>query len=352
MLRFMFLKKEIIPVWLWQLSLILIVTLFTYTTAYGAQLINDSLIINNSLPSAATTYKLQFTLTNNETIGSIDVEFCSNTPIVTFACTAPNGFSLTNSSLINQTGISGFTVSNTSNAYNLLLTRSPAQAIAEPVSFTFTNVINPSSQGSYYVRIQTYSTSDGTGSSLDIGGIAFSINSALSISTYVPPYLLFCAADNISSYSCSSATGNYINFGDLSAKATASAESKVLIATNAKNGYTILVSGSPMTSGNNVLPALNSTTSALPGNSQFGINLVANSSPSVGANVQGPGTGSPTSSYSIPNLFKYLSGDVIASSPQVSSYKEYTISYIINISNQQPPGFYSTTLTYVATGNF
>ena len=126
----------------------------------------------------------------------------------------------------------------------------------------------------------------------------------------------------------------------------------MLVATNALNGYGIQVTGSSMTSGNNVITPLASNGSAVAGANQFGLNLVANNRPQVGGNAQGPGSGQPSLAYDSSNIFKYLSGDTLASSNSVSANKEYTVSYILNIAGNQPPGYYDTTLTYIAVGNF
>jgi hypothetical protein len=91
---------------------------------------------------------------------------------------------------------------------------------------------------------------------------------------------------------------------------------------------------------------------SVPGTSQFGINLVANTNPSVGNNVTGYGPGLVTASYNAPNYFVFNNGDIIAESPAVSNYNKYTISYLVNIDPKQPEGVYATTVNLIATGNF
>lgn len=351
MLRFL-LIKIIHPLWLWQIIPIFFVVFFTYSVSYAASLTQDQLLITNDLPAASTNYQLSFNIVNSETLGSIDIQFCSNSPLVNTSCTFPNGFNGSSAVLNSQNGTSGFSLSSLSNANSFVLIRSPQVQDPGLVSFNFSNITNPSSQGSYYVRIQTYQTNNVSGSSEDIGGIAFVINSPLNINTYVPPYLLFCSGVSIPQYHCSQASGSIINFGYLSTANTSTAQSQLLVATNAKNGYSVELSGSSMTSGNNVIPPLNNDSYSSPGQNQFGLNLVANNQPNIGSNVQGPGTGYPTSEYSNPDLFAFNPGNIIASSSQPSDYRQYTISYIININSNQPPGVYATTLSYIALGNF
>ena len=111
------------------------------------------------------------------------------------------------------------------------------------------------------------------------------------------------------------------------------------------------VLGTSMTSGSNVLPALAGAPSQ-EGDAQFGINLRANSDPIIGEDPTGPGSGGVTVGYNAPNLFRFQSGDAIATTSNPDDYRKYTVSYIVNVDENQPGGVYSTTLTYVALANF
>jgi len=51
-------------------------------------------------------------------------------------------------------------------------------------------------------------------------------------------------------------------------------------------------------------------------------------------------------------MYKYLNGDVVAFSTQSSSYTNYTISYIFNVSNVTPGGSYLFHHVLVATSTF
>jgi hypothetical protein len=82
-----------------------------------------------------------------------------------------------------------------------------------------------------------------------------------------------------------------------------------------------------------------------PGVEQFGINLVDNSLPDVGADpVQVPdGTfsfGTAIAGYDTANLFKFLDDDAIAMSPKSSGQTNYTLSMIANIARETPAGQY------------
>ena len=311
-----------------------------------------SIQLSTNTPGATATYTISFTITTPDTMGSLDVLFCSNSPIAGDLCDVPLGLDVRSSVLSSQTGITDFTSFPVS-SNELLLSRTPSAITPpQPVTLTFTNTVNPSSAGPYYTRLAAYATTNGSGPSVDFGGLAFVITSLLTINSYVPPYLTFCSGIVISSYDCSTATGDYINFGGLSSAHSRQADSQLLIATNAGNGYVIQVYGTTMTSGNDIIPAISAPAGSKPGNSQFGINLVANSVPAIGANPDGPGSGLPTSGYSQPNKYQFVSNDVIANTSNTEDYRRYTVSYLVNVSNSQPPGIYVSTVTYVAAGSF
>lgn len=88
------------------------------------------------------------------------------------------------------------------------------------------------------------------------------------------------------------------------------------------------------------------------GPKQFGLNLVANTTPSVGTAVSGTGTATPTTNYNIADTFRFGTGESLASVGGASNANKFTVSYLANIDGVTPPGNYQTTLTYVATANF
>lgn len=331
---------------------IVVVLLLGSATSYAAILNSRSMFIANATPNATTSYSLSFSIANSETLGSISITFCSNSPLIGTSCTAPSGLNVASANLVSQSGTSGFVISPSSNANTLILSRAPVNEPSGQKSFTFSNVVNPSSVGTFYARLETYSTTAASGTPLDQGGLALAITNGYLVSATVPPYLLFCSGVTITNFNCTNSSGSNINFGDLSPYSTDYSQSQVLVETNAQSGYSIQLSGNTMTSGNNILPELSVPSSAVPGQSQFGINLVANSNPSVGQNAIGPGVGSVSGEYAHPNLFKFSSGDVLVSSNAPTAAKEFTISYILNMNKNQPPGVYSTTLTYIGVANF
>lgn len=309
--------------------------------------------ISDSTASAVATHEFGFVFTELvQPIGSISFEFCSNSPIVGDTCDAPVGLSALDAVLADQTGEIDFTVHASSTVNRIVLSRTAVVPVGVPSTYTFDDITNPSTSGSQYVRIQTFESEDGTGVDIESGGVVYAIQPGLSISSEVPPYIRFCAGTTIVGFDCSTANAYFIDMGLLSTGATNTGSSQFLVATNAATGYSVTVNGKTMTSGNNEIPPLVSPTASSVGTSQFGINLRANTSPSVGQNAVGQGSASPSAHYNNPNTFKFAAGDVLVGSSQPDYNRKFTVSYIANIGAAQKPGVYATTISYICLANF
>lgn len=127
------------------------------------------------------------------------------------------------------------------------------------------------------------------------------------------------------------------------------------------HGYNVVsASDPPRSSGGNphTLTNLTSPTGWNTNAEQFGINLVANTSPAtVGANVShSPDStfsfGVPAAGYNTTNQFKYVKGDTIASSPKSSGTSTFTISYLYNVTTNTPSGEYNFGHILVATSSY
>ena len=180
--------------------------------------------------------------------------------------------------------------------------------------------------------------------------MAFSTSTGFDVEGFVPPYLTFCVGVTVSS-DCTSTTGNYLSFGELSSTSTKSLASQFAVATNDPVGYVVSLSGVTMTSGNNTIDKMELPMFSNTGVSQFGINLRANTSPLIGLDKSGSGTGFVSSDFNLVDQFVFKN-DNIAFSTIPSDFNVYTISYIVNIPNEQPPGIYTSTITYIATVQF
>ncbi|QQS18673.1 hypothetical protein IPL68_01115 [Candidatus Saccharibacteria bacterium] len=268
-------------------------------------------------------------------------------------CTGPAGLSFLGASLISQTGMSGFTIHPTTTANELILTRVPAPSIVGQVTFELAGVTNPSTADTYFGRLETFASTDATGTNRDGSGLAYAIlPNGVSVRSVVPPYLLFCVANTIQAEDCNSAQGNYIDFGDFSPTRTSTGTTQFIVATNADFGFTVAVQGTTLTSGINTIAALSSPDVARTGVQQFGLNLRGNSTPAIGQEPQGMLLSSTvTGNYNQLNRFAFNTGDVIvqATNPDIA---KFTVSYIANIAPGQGAGIYVSTLTYLANASF
>lgn len=329
-------------------------SLFTnYSLVSAQELTNRSISISSAGPSVVVSHNFSFTPSSTTNIGSIVFEYCENTPVFDQPCDAPVGLDVSLANLVVQTGNTGFSIDGgNTTASKLVLTRSPSAGAAASSSYLFNNITNPSNAPhSEFIRISTHASTDGSGLRTDNGSVAFAIHTPLNVAAYIPPFLSFCVGITVA-VDCTSTNGNGIDLGIISRSSANSATSQFSAATNDPTGYVVYVLGNTMTSGNNIIPALAAPFPSVPGNSQFGINLRDNSNPNVGTEPFGVGTGVPLANYSFPNFYTFNDGDSIASSTLSSYYTRMTVSYLVNASGSQPPGVYSTTLTYLATVQF
>jgi hypothetical protein len=331
------------------LAVSLLLFLFVPQTLSAAQLTSRSLRVSSSLASASTTHEFTFDFPTTDDVGSIEFLYCDD-PLRTQPCISPAGLDTSGASLTSQSGETGFSLQSAStNRIVLSRTASPASLVAG--SYEFGDVTNPSAEETFYVRIFTYQSEDGTGTADNHGTVVSSTTTGINIETEVPEILNFCVAKSIPA-GCNSSTGNFLKLGELKSSTTAKATSQMVGGTNADFGYVITANGQTMTSGNNTIKAMSNKAPSASGQAQFGINLRNNSSPNVGKNPSGPGIAAPTSAYNSPNLFRYRNGDVVASSPDETNTKKFTVSYIVNVPASQPAGIYNTTITYVCVATF
>jgi hypothetical protein len=318
----------------------------------GAYLGAHAVKMSDARPgSQNVTYDISFEIATPGTLGSVALQFCSNGTLPEDPCTTPAGFDASGATIVSQSGTTNFTIDSATDN-TIILTHTPVAVGTGMITVELDNIANPSNAGSFFAKVLTYASADASGPYTDNGGMALVIGEALNINTEVPPYLTFCLGTSIPTNDCSTAQGDYVNVGDMGPTYTSRGQTQLLTATNASDGYSISVLGGTMTSGNNEIPVILPGGMSVAGVSQFGINLRSNTNPLVGQNPSGPGSGMPTTAYNVPNHYKYESGDVIATSVAADDYRKYTVSYVINVSANQPPGVYVSTFTYVCLANF
>ncbi|HEX5395315.1 MAG TPA: hypothetical protein VFW52_03140 [Candidatus Saccharimonadales bacterium] len=154
-----------------------------------------------------------------------------------------------------------------------------------------------------------------------------------------------------------------VNLGVLDTGSTKTGSANFHVRSYLDSGYTVLSVSQPPTvtsgAGSHTLAAKASLGAPAPGTEEFGINLVANTSPTTFGNDPSPqpdntfATGQAAAGYGTQNQFKYNPGDVIAQSNANGwGLTNYTISYIANISLLTPAGSYSAEQDLVAVATF
>jgi hypothetical protein len=339
------------------LALSLLIAPVLFLLRVDAAVINNRTVIVGSAEASRTnvTYDISFTPVTSNPLGSIRLDFCTNSPLFIDPCTPPAGLDINEalSTLNSQSGNTGFTVDVAgSSANTLLLTRPVLAASTVSSDYQLVGITNPSTPNqTTYIRIGLYSTTDGTGAIFDEGGVAFSTTTTFNIGLFVPPYMTFCVAETVA-IDCSVLNGSLIDFGELSSTTATTATTQFSVATNDPTGYNTYIQGQTMTSGNNIIQNLTTQSASSTGQNQFGFNLQANTSPSVGTTRDGSGTGVVDAAYNTPNQFRFVNGDRLAGATTSTNFNRYTVSYIVNVLDNQPPGIYASTLTFISVASF
>lgn len=336
------------------IALLLVVFVFVSPAGASTRFENRSLFMNSVEPGATTSYKISLDYMTPAAVGSLDLRFCMS-PIPYDPCVKPDGLDISQANLGLQTGEVGFS-SNVVSDTRIILSRTPAMISAPGVSstYTFNSIKNPANlPQSFSIRLASYSSANATGSQIDFGSVKGDVSGGVTLQTQVPPMLIFCAAEEVDENCLFTNESYYSDLGTLNKDSTLTAQSQFAVGTNATAGFAVTASGGSMAAGTNVIDGMQSPLQSRVGSNQFGINLVENSELNIGHDPEGIwANAQPTPDYAQSNRFKYVSGDVIASSPNVSLIKKFTVSYIINASPNLRAGVYATSINYVASGRF
>jgi hypothetical protein len=314
-----------------------------------------------------------FTLPNTTggNVGSIKFLYCTT---AAGGCTTPTGLVTTSATMGTQTGATGFTLNTATNGAPYVTRTAASVTAGTAVTYQLLSVTNPTANNSsFYVRITSYTGTDGATGPVDNGTVAASTAEPIVLSGVMPESLIFCTGATVT-LNCASSTSGVISFDRLfSPTDTAVALSQMAASTNAERGYSITVNGATLTSGSNTITAMAAQALGTKGNSEFGMNLRANttttSTPAFGTELSPASNGTAlkgqaNTGYHTIDQFKFVSGDSVANSsstgtlgtvgaaPGPTNSQVYTASYIVNVSGIQPPGTYTTTLTYICTALF
>jgi hypothetical protein len=339
------------------------------------QLTSRSLILQagttdgGSKPGGVVKHLFGFTIATTANIGSIQFLYCDTAG---GTCTTPTGLHTTSATMGSETGATGFTLVNTTDGSPYITRTAASLTSATAVTEQLLSVTNPTTTNHpFYVRITTFTSTNATTGATDIGTVAASTATQIVLTGTMPESLIFCAGGTITNTGgvpdCSTASSGAINFNQLFSPAdTATATSQMAASTNAGSGYAITVNGPTLTSGSNTVAPITSAHVGVRGTSQFGLNLVANttttSTPAIGTAVAPAANGTnykaeALAGFDTPDTFQFSTGgNNIADSANggagPSDIETYTVSYIVNANGAQAVGTYTTTLTYICTATF
>lgn len=328
-------------------KVVMVLVVFLPMSATAAGLSPRSISVGSSGQGVTTSYTVNATTATTANVGSVKFEFCTT---ATGGCTLTDA--VTTGATLAAQNPAGFTMVNAAPGAPYITRAAVNVNLGTAMSFTLGNITNPSTPNlSYYVRITTYTGSDGATGPVDTGAVALSTAQPVQLTGVTPEILVFCVGTSIAS-DCTTVAGSTIDFGDFSPTATRTGTSVMQAQTNAANGYVITVNGTTLSSGVNTIPALAAQTGSVPGVSQFGINLRLNGVPAVGANPSGAGSGTYSANYGSADAYRFGSGETVAQAAVPTNANTFTSSYIVNIGGAQAAGVYTATMTYICTASF
>ena len=240
-------------------------------TVSAAQVTLRSIRMSDSGPSGtaftgvgsgdAVKYTVGFT--TGSAMQSFVLDFCAASPLIDDTCAAPTGFDASSTTLT----ATGSWSLGTNTAAHVEFTNTSSQS-AGAFSFELNAIQNPSTVGTFYARITTYSNATygtyagptSTGNYVDYGGVALSTTETITVTARVMEQLSLCAsggvavtnANNLTAAgSCGSATTPSIKLGTspdyvlgYTAATPSSANIYTQLSTNASQGYALYLRAS------------------------------------------------------------------------------------------------------------
>lgn len=187
----------------------------------------------------------------------------------------------------------------------------------------------------------------------DSGTLQYDIISddQVSITATVAPSITFTVDDNTVGFgTLSSTTGRWATGDTLGGNATAgntpTAAHTLSIGTNASSGYAITYNGATLTSGANTITAasISNDSDGITGTEQFALSVSTSGDATI---ASGYARGTNSTWNFVPGTTTTIVSETVPTATETIS-----VSYLANISALTEAGSYSTTLTYIATGNF
>src|SRR6266404_4877888 len=191
------------------LAVSFLIIFINYNSAAASELQNRSVQLSSYTPSAISAYQFGFVVPSTSILGSIVFDYCSNSALLADPCTAPAGLDVSSANLSSQSGNTAFSIDSADTTVNKLVIKRVALVGSIITStYNFSNITNPSTIGTtVFVRISTYSSTDGTGPLNDNGTVAFVTASHFTVGAFVPPFLKICVGVSVAP-DCSSLSGD------------------------------------------------------------------------------------------------------------------------------------------------
>lgn len=320
---------------------------------------------NTANGATATVYKVGLTtVTNNQTIGSVVIDFCSNSPIIGDSCTAPTGFDSVDASLgvYNITGgITGLTVDATnSTANHVVLTRTAAAVANGTHTFELGNgtngITNPTNTNTtFYAKISTHTGTTGgvDTAGTDAGGVALSTANQLSLTAKVQETLTFCV---YTSGTCGGG-GTAVILGDANGVLLSTAThytdtAEFDIASNAQSGVAVKLKGGLLTSGANNITSSGTSCTADSNSTaveQFGFRLSTVGAGQTADSDYGCSSGNHTFDTALTNT---TYGQNVATTAGATDSSTTEIEFTAKAAGTTEAGIYTSTLTMIATATY
>lgn len=363
-----------------------------------------SITLSSSAPSATgVNYELKGNVqTAISTGGGIVVQFCDNAsgPLVGMACTMPAGMSLGSATLDNTSstpsdGTAAFT-SNASERYIKWTAGTTSVAADGSIDLVFKSITNPSTAGTFYARITTYTDATNlstftnattVGTTADQGGFALSLNNTFDVTAYVQEALTFCIANVAPDKGCGGLSGSTdpgMTLGDVVGTqkvlgtTTSTGTDYAQLSTNASGGAVVnLHTSAPCGGllrvgttnscdiGPQTITPLSTTNTVTDGSGKFGLTVGAAAAATGGTGTTF-GTLAASGSYDPTYYFiDYNSSDptnvgvtgtygsaLFNSAAGPVANMNIPITFAASAAANTPAGIYRTTMNLIATGTF
>ncbi len=339
-------------------------------SAYGL-LSSRSIQMSSSANGASNTaYKVSFTtVTNNQNMGSVVVEFCSNTPILGDACTAPTGFDTNKATLamFNYSGnVTGLTIDTTNSTANkVVLTRTLGTVANGTTTFELGNgtsngITNPTNTNTtFFARIITFASPDGSGNeatgSLDAGGVALSTANLLNVTAKVQETLTFCVYTGANCAAGGTAVALGDSNGVLSATNTTYTNTASYdLASNALGGVAVKLKGDTLKSGSFSITPSGPTCTADTASTaveQFGVRI---SAVGAGQSAAAPllyGCAANNHTFDVANTNTVYGQDIVTTAGATDASTS-TLELAAKAAGTTEAGVYTSTLTLIATATY